>query len=130
MTPEEEKATIADLKMSYDEKAGPWVMYWFKKLFTLTFFQWATQYLRYTLHWFAFYYIYRSEAEKLEIKALKQITSCSQTFGNTGLETTAYLRALAEAKGLNVDKHRVQVAKEMKKQEADEEGTILILQKS
>ena len=65
--------------------------------------------------------ICRSEAKRLEIKALKNISSCSITFGKTGMETTAYLRALSEAKGLNVDKHRHQVAKELQKENENDE---------
>ena len=60
--------------------------------------------------------------KKLEIKALKNINTCCKTFGKTGLETTAYLRVLGEAKGLNVDKHRIQVSTEMQKENEVEEG--------
>ena len=63
------------------------------------------------------------EAEKLEAKALKNINKCSKTVNATGLETTAYLRALAESKGLNIDKHRTQLENQMKK-DIDDEGTM------
>ena len=40
------------------------------------------------------------------------------------METTAYLRALGKAKGLNVDKHRDQVENELDK-DSEDEGDIL-----
>ena len=55
----------------------------------------------------------RSEAEKLEIETLKKIRDCTKKVGKSGIETTAYLHALANEKKLNVDKYRDQVKKEL-----------------
>ena len=46
---------------------------------------------------------------------MKDIRDSSKKFGKASIETTAYLRALGEAKGLNVDKHCDQVEKELNK---------------
>ena len=66
-----------------------------------------------------YFFIFRSQLEILEGKTLKRIGSSCKTLGKTGLETTAYLRALGESKGLNVDKHRKQLETELKSDSED-----------
>ena len=59
----------------------------------------------------------------MECLALKEISNCSKKIAKSGIETTAYLRALGEAKGLNVDKHHHQVEKELN-QDGEKEGSM------
>ena len=73
------------------------------------------------LHYLGHVY-FSSEAEKLEAKTLKEIRQSCKTIGKSSLEITAYLCALGESKGLNVEKHRKQVQRELQK-DSDEEGT-------
>ena len=59
----------------------------------------------------------------MEAKALKKIGRCSDTLGKSGIKMTAYLHALGESKGLNIEKHRKQVEKELKNN-SEEDGSI------
>ena len=51
--------------------------------------------------------------EEQELLILEDIRKCSKSVEKTTLETTAYLRALGESKGLNIAKFRDEVRKEM-----------------
>ena len=57
----------------------------------------------------------RAQLEANESETLSAIRDCTQKVGKTSVETTAYLRALGEDQGLNVDKHRDQVEKELER---------------
>ena len=67
-------------------------------------------------------FYFSSEADRMDFLTMKDLRKCSQKVGKSGVETTAYLRALGEAKGLNVKKHRRQVEKEI--DEDVEEGLL------
>ena len=53
---------------------------------------------------------------------MKNISLCSQKLGKTGVETSAYYRALGESKGLNMDKHHGDVENEVNAEAAEEDS--------
>ena len=61
------------------------------------------------------FFDFSSEEDKLDMKTMKEMRDCIKKVGKSGIETTAYLHALGESKGLNVDKYRHQVQKELEK---------------
>ena len=57
--------------------------------------------------------LHRSELEEHEIEILDDIRKCSKSVEKSTIETTAYLRALGESKGLNIAKYRDEVKREI-----------------
>ena len=67
-------------------------------------------------------FVFFKSPEELEAdqhKVMKQITKCTKSFGKCTLEQTATLRAWSEKNHLPVDKHRIQVQKELDEDEDD-----------
>ena len=69
--------------------------------------------------------MFRSEAEEKEHKLMDEMQQCAQKIGKATVETRAYVRALSENKGLNLDKHIKQVEKEMTDEIKSKKGEIL-----
>ena len=57
-----------------------------------------------------------------EQAVFQRLEHCCNSFAKTGVEQSAYYRALGEAKGLNVDKHRKQVEEELSNGYAGNKG--------
>ena len=66
---------------------------------------------------------FHSESDKMDYLTMKDIHSSCRKIGKSGIEMAAYLHALGEAKGLNVDKHHHPVEKELN-QDGEKEGSI------
>ena len=65
---------------------------------------------------------FRSEVEKSQVITLADLSDCSKKLGKSGVETTVYLRALEESKGLDMQKHRDQVENELDKASKEKQG--------
>ena len=50
---------------------------------------------------------------QFDIAMMKDISQSCKKIEKSSVESTAYFRALGEAKGLNMDKHRIQVEREL-----------------
>ena len=68
---------------------------------------------------------YLSRKESTDDEILKEIKKCTKSVNNNLLEQTAYIRACAEKKNLNLQKFKEQVESEMKNKEDDEEKNSL-----
>ena len=62
-----------------------------------------------------------SRKDTTDDQILKEIKKCTKPVNNNLLEQTAYIRACAEKKNLNLQKFKQQVESEMKNKEAKEE---------
>ena len=67
---------------------------------------------------------YRSELEEEEIQMLDDMRKCTKSVEKSTIETTAYLRALGESKGLNVAKFREEIKREMENEKTNNAGKL------
>ena len=68
------------------------------------------------------YFISSRSEDKTEIEILQQIKKCADAVNTNMIEHTAYIRAAAEKKDMDLDKYKTEVRKELATTSAQNSG--------